>query len=273
MKAKDVVEAIDKAYLNKKKEKPRQYLGASIVGDGCTAYLSLSLRGFQDTPPDPKLMRIFEDGHRIEDRVVKDLVNAGFDVSNIDGFTGKQHAFQKFGGHFSGHADGIIIIDDQDHLLEIKSMNEGRFKDFVRQGVRSSHPKYYAQMQAMMGMSGLRRAMFIAYNKNTSEYHVEFIEFDEFYYSGLEAKVEGVLAGSALRISEDDTDWRCRACFKRDACWNPSYHAEITATNGATCAKCMHSLPSVNGQWHCNKHDREALEICGDWSLFKVTPK
>ena len=56
----------------------RQYLGASGVGHQCEANLAFSLRGFPNTEPSPQLLRIFREGHRLEDQVVSDLKKAGY---------------------------------------------------------------------------------------------------------------------------------------------------------------------------------------------------
>lgn len=265
----DVVHAINDAYAKRgRTEKPRRYIGASSVGNPCTAYLEYSLRGFPDVTPDPSLQRIFEDGHRIEARVVADLKLAKFHVMEIDSLTGKQWTYNLYGGHFSGHGDGIIEIDDEAHVLEIKSMNDAKHKLFASKGVKISHPMYYAQLQAMMGLSGMKKALFIAYNKNNSQYHAEVVSFDDFYYSALIVKVEHVLNDGGEKLSHDMTDWRCKSCFKRGACWG------LAGTEPA-CSRCAHSVPTHDGEWSCKKHGHavRASDECSDWIRFEPRPK
>ena len=50
-----------------------------------------------------------------------------------------------------GNADGLLEIDEGTVGLEIKSMNDAKHKEFVRKGIKGSHPQYYDQMQFMMG--------------------------------------------------------------------------------------------------------------------------
>ena len=69
--ADDVVAAMCKGFASEKRGEARSYIGASMAGTECIAQLALSLRGFPDDEPDPKLKRIFRDGHRIEDEVIK----------------------------------------------------------------------------------------------------------------------------------------------------------------------------------------------------------
>ena len=58
---------------------------------------------------------------------------------DVDPYTGKQWAFEGFGGHAVGHADGILETQTGKPLLEIKSMNANKFKEFSTKGVKFSH--------------------------------------------------------------------------------------------------------------------------------------
>ena len=246
----------------------RQYLGASGVGHPCDAYLAFSLRGFPDTPPSAQLLRIFREGHRIEDQVVADLKKAGFFIEEVDPITGKQYEFKEFGGHVVGHADGLISLgDDEVALLEIKSMNDSKFRKFKSEGVRSSHPMYNYQCQLMMGLSGkYRKAVLVAYNKNTSAYASETIEFSETDFSYLKARIQVVLSNEARKISKDETDWRCRSCFKKDACWQ-------SVTPIKECASCIHCAADPDDRWHCMKHKTKAVAVCSDYEIYKPLDK
>jgi hypothetical protein len=257
---------IDEAYERDAAERPRLYIGASIAGNPCDAYLALSMRGFPDDQPHPRLRRIFRLGHVVEDEVIADLKKAGFDVLERDQITGKQFEFKAYGGHVSSHADGIIDMGDLGPwLLEVKTMNADKWTKFKEMGVKISHPLYFSQMQTMMGLSGMRKALFIAYNKNTSEYATEEVEFDEFYWFAIKARIEQIMAGNAKRIGAAPDDWRCKGCFKRSACWGVKA-PEIM------CPTCAHAVPDImsNG-WVCAKHGRMATTPCADHTPY--TPK
>ena len=60
--AEDVVKAIDAGYDAHAVEKARQYIGASIIGNQCDAYIALSLRCFPNNAVDPQLKCIFQLG-------------------------------------------------------------------------------------------------------------------------------------------------------------------------------------------------------------------
>lgn len=261
---KEIVASIDAGYDQEPPRKARDYIGASSIGNSCDALLAFSLRGMPDNPPMARLKRIFLMGHLLETRVVRDLKEkADLRVWELDGLTGRQFAYEAWGGHISCHSDGQIEIDGQLMLLEIKTMNSASFAKFKNEGVKYSHPQYHSQVQMMMGMSGFTRTFFIAICKDNSEYHAEFVEFDPIEASYIEARVERVLAGEAKRIAHDPADWRCKDCFKRGVCWQGA-EAE------RACQTCQHATPRPDGRWLCRLHGREALTPCEDWTQYQA---
>ena len=260
----DITDLIEQAFAKPRDQKARQYIGASGIGQQCDASIAFSFRGYPDTPPESRLARIFRDGHRIEYDVVKDMRKAGLHVMEKDPMTGKQWRFEGYGGLVMGNADGLLEIDGQTIGLEIKSMNDSKHKEFVRKGIKGSHPQYFDQMQFMMGLSGMTRFVIVAYNKNTSAYHHEYVDFDDFRFAFLTAKVERVLKNEAQKISEDESDWRCRGCFKRDACWHGAMPAEMTVRT------CGNSYADNDGNMKCDVCDGNT---CTDWKLYKPKPR
>ena len=268
MNAEDVVQAIDRGYEEDKREKPRQYIGASIIGNPCDAFIAFNLRGFPNDEPDPRLKRIFGLGHILEDEVVKDLKKkADVRVWEVDGLSGKQHTYELWGGHVVCHMDGHVELDDGVvRVLEIKSMNDASFKKFKQQGVKFSHPRYFGQVQMMMGMSGFDQCLFIAINKNNSEYHAEIVDYDEFEFSHIKERIERAISGEARKISVDSTDWRCRGCFKRGVCWEGK---DVPVA----CSTCTYATATPEGLWHCTKHDKAAEVVCDDYTRYEPTAK
>lgn len=264
--------AIDEAWSRDKRDQVRSYIGASSIGDQCDVYLTLGLRGFPDNPIEPRLRRIFALGNKIEDMVVDDLRKAGLSVLPVDPMTGRQWAYEEYGGHVKCHLDGQVLEADDAGGLEIKSMNERLFKKFVDEGVRSSHPKYFDQMQMCMALSGLRWFLFVSYCKNDSHYHCEVVHFDELAWSVNHHRIEVVLGGEARRIAADETDWRCRSCFKSRQCWRPTGFDEDREVPRA-CRTCANASPAATGGWHCDLHNQPATSPCDEWASYLPKPR
>jgi hypothetical protein len=264
--AEDILDAIEVGYNagrdGRREEKPRRYIGASMIGTDCDAEVALNLRGFPSVTPAPKMKRIFNLGHALEDMIVRDLKDvARLPVFDRDPLTGKQYAFHDVGGHVVCHLDGMIETADGLNVLEIKSMNEAMWKRFKKHGVKVSHPKYYAQLQMMMAMAKLQRSVFIAYNKNTSEYHCEFVDFDSLEFDFIEAKANRALGDEAHRVAADPDDWRCARCFKRTSCW------DLEPVEPA-CSRCSHAVSAESGDWYCELHKHTAEDVCGDYQQY-----
>lgn len=271
MQAFDIVYRIDQGYDRDKREVAREYIGASIVGHPCDALLAFNLRGFPNDEPSPRLKRIFQLGHILEDEIVKDLKGrADVRVWEVDALTGKQHAYEEYGGHVVCHMDGHIQLDDSDDevmVLEIKSMNDASFTKFKSSGVKRSHPQYFAQLQMMMGMSGIAKAFFIAMNKNTCEYHAQIVDFDPFEYGFLRERTARALEGRAQKVATDESDWRCRGCFKNGVCWGDK-------PVPVKCQTCMSAVPTADGWWHCDRHDRAITDTpCSHYQRFEPRPR
>jgi CRISPR/Cas system-associated exonuclease Cas4 (RecB family) len=262
-----IVEAIDAAYESAPREDARQYIGASVIGRACDAFIALSLRGFPEDPVSPKLKRIFAMGHIIEDIVIEDLQKAGIAVMARDPITRKQHHFEAMGGHVKTNLDGLYELPDGSlRIVEIKSMNDASWSKFKTDGVRSSHRHYYDQMQMMMGLSGITSALFIAYNKNTSLYHAQIVEFDEMDWEFLKSRIETAFKNEARKIAKDESDWRCRGCSRFSVCWRGK-------TIRPSCEKCKHASPLPNGTWHCALKNKQADVPCGDFAQYQPLPK
>lgn len=264
----DLVQAIDDGYNKETRERAREYIGASIIGTPCDAMLAFNLRGFPNDEPDARLKRIFALGHILEDVVVADLKKkADVRVWEVDALTGKQHTYEAWGGHIVCHMDGHIELDDGVlRVLEVKSMNDASFSKFKKSGVKHSHPRYFGQVQMMMGMSDIPETLFIAVNKNNSEYHAEIVEYDEFEYAHIRERIERAITGKARKVSTDSTDWRCRGCFKASVCWGDK-------TPPKRCSSCTYAQARPDGAWHCTQLDDEARAVCPKYEQYQPLPK
>lgn len=259
---KTIPETVDAHYDAQPQPFPSRSISAGAIGDPCTAFLSFTLRGFPNNPVFARLRRIFRIGHLLEDEVVNMLRAAGLRVWEKDPLTGKQFTYEMFGGHIRAKADGQIEWESVLHILEIKSMNDAQWKKFKADGVRLSHPKYFAQVQFEMGLSKIQSAVIVAYNKDNSDLHAQVIPFDDFTYAGLLQRAELVLKNEGQKIATDESDWRCKFCPKSNVCWQG---AEVQKT----CQTCRHSLAWTDRKWFCLLKKEEATAPCGDWDLYK----
>jgi len=255
--------------------RPRTYIGASSIGDTCHAYQTFCMRGFPGNSPDVKLQRIFNIGHALEPLVINSLKDAGIHVMERDPMTGNQYRFTAYGDHFMANVDGIAEVDGEPWIVEVKTLMAKKWREMVKYGIKKSHPKYLAQVQACMGLSGYMKAMLVAINKDTAEIAIQVIDFDVIEWGAISARAEAVLKGSGVRESDDPESWGCRYCFKRDICWEPS-----KVSYKPQCSRCECSVPDIlnrGGSWICtiggggesaSPASVKATDVCGQFKAW-----
>lgn len=151
------------------------YLGMSSLGY-CQAELWRNFHGKgKKDPVDARTQRIFDLGNVIEDEVIK-IVRCMPDVTILS----EQAEYQDFDGQLRGHSDLVISTPDYSKIVpDVKSMNNSRFEQFERMGLRASNWGYYVQLMVYAGYElDAEAIMCIAYNKDTSAIGVEIIPFD-----------------------------------------------------------------------------------------------
>lgn len=233
--------------------------------------MAFHLRQFPGNPIDPQLRRIFKLGHRVEDIVIEDVLDAirekGWEVEFFptDPKTGKQFHFEDYEGFLVAHPDGMFVFaDEQKMLAEIKSMNADKWTECNEVGVQKSHPKYYAQMQTQMHIAEINATLFISYNKNTSEYLLQTVEYDPLVANALMARVELVLANQA-RKARTEKGGICHWCPMSGACWDG-------VIGKIACSNCAHSEARPGGWW-CHKHRAAATSPCPQHQVYRPLPK
>lgn len=192
------------------KKKPRRYLGMSSIGDECSRRLWLQYHTDFTPSFSGRVLRLFETGHLIERRIVRDLKKAGFKVS------GRQLKFKDFGGKFRGHCDGIVeglYESSKPHILEIKSASDKWYKDFLKNGMLTNE-KYSAQINLYMHYAGLDRGIFILENKDNSERYQERVKLDRGLVEQLRSKAAAIIRSKRPPggISDRPDFWLCRLC-------------------------------------------------------------
>lgn len=198
----------------------RDYMGASGLGKDCSRQLWYSYH----TPKpitDPRVNRIFQLGHTLEDMVVKWLRDAGLTV-HTEMEDGEQFGFVD--GVIAGHIDGVIEglpESTKPHLLEIKSANSKRFKVFQNKGYKSDSV-YWTQVQVYMLKMNLDRCLVIIINKDNCELYFERVTFDKQYAERKLLRgheIAKLINDPPIRPYSKSTFFRCRFCDFNKECW------------------------------------------------------
>jgi hypothetical protein len=257
---------IDAIYEHYKKtgdaEPPREYLGMSEIGDECARKLWYTFHHCAKEDFPGRLYRLFETGDLEEIRLVKDLRDIGCDVNSVNEH-GEQFGFSLLGGHFSGHMDGCALgIPEAPktwHVLEFKTHNNKSFEKLKKSGVRFAKPKHYCQMQCYMGCSGMKRALYLAVNKDTDEIYSERVEFDKEVFDLAVASAREIIFNTTppAPIASRPDDWRCTYCCARRLCF-PTPGTPLLPIVQISCRQCCYAEATEVGigQWVCKKDSR-----------------
>ena len=236
-RASDAINAVVEAALTAKRatQAPRQYLGASAIGEACERRIQYDYAG---APRDPgkdfegKTLRIFDRGHSFEELARGWLIDAGFDVSSWSERTKQPHGFSQADGKFRGHVDGVIVSGPDiagvgyPCLWEHKALGGKGAREVERHGLKKAKPGYYAQVQIYMAYLDLTQhpAIFTVTNADTAEQQHLLIPFDPEEAQRQTDKavriIQATEAGDLLPRGFAGPDYfECRFCGFSARCW------------------------------------------------------
>lgn len=154
-------------------------------------------------------------GHMVEKYVVNLLGLGELHVAQT------QQAVKDLHGIITGHIDGLIEIGGERNLLEIKGLKHSYVELLIQNGVYNAIPVYYDQMQYYMFALSLKAGFFIAFDKDTSEFYIEKVAFDQKRVAFLRRKAL-VLKQTVLfqDVPEQYIVRDCRWCPLKEKCVN-----------------------------------------------------
>lgn len=251
VKADDVIATlIYEAYEKAERTGGNERIGAAELGKECDRAIWYSFRWVSKKKTSGRILRLWETGHREEERVIENLRRIGCTVIDKDPETGKQWKVSV--GRLVVKPDGKIYGVPQapktPHVLEVKTHSEKSFKALQKDGVRKSKPEHFVQTQIEMHWFGFTRGLYFAVNKNTDELYCERIDYDKAFCESAISRAERIasLNTPPSRIRDDPGFFVCKMCDHHTVC-----HMEGVAQ--VTCRSCLHADSRENGRWDCKK--------------------
>lgn len=204
----------------------RTYIGASSIGHPCARRIWYDFHSSPKTPFTPNTRVTFDVGKILEGNVLDYIALAVEKEPSMQLIRPSEenhflYCFESEVPLFQGHMDGILIVDGKPCVLEIKTAKSSRFTAFKNKGLQVFSIGYYAQLQAYMGMRGYKHAVLIALNKDSSEFHHEWVVFDPYYYSELCTKAAMIVDAvePPVRINRNPTYFVCTTCNYKRTCF------------------------------------------------------
>lgn len=200
----------------------RNYLGASLIGKECPRAIWYMFHGFIGSKSKPELKITLDVGKRLESLLLDYLEAAGLNITRPCEENNFLHTKDPDFPVFQGHMDALLNISDEHPIvLEIKTAKNSQFQRFKEKGLLNWSKSYYAQAQSYMGMTGYTKAVLIALNKDSSELHHEWINFDEIFYYELRTKAMAIASidEPPERINSSPLFYLCAYCQFKNTCF------------------------------------------------------
>lgn len=230
----------------------RPHSGLSGIGGNCIRKMQMAHYWMYKQHISSRIQRLFNVGHDAEPTMIADLAKVGIVVEQ------QQREIIATAGHWKGHTDGQSHTPVHgDFLVEFKTHNQSSFADLQKKGVKVSKPAHFGQCQTYMGYCKLPRTLYMALNKNTSEYYIDWIEFEEEAFKDYQRiEVEVVMADALLpRIGNNNITWfECKMCDAKNQCFGKSKPEE-------SCRTCEHVDVLDAGVWACNHPKLENIGV------------
>ena len=250
------------------RKKKRNHLGLSMIGGDCQRAAWFDFRQVAKKTFPPRILRLFQRGHREEFFFEHMLRSVGLKIYSLDPTTGKQFKVSDFEGHLGGSMDGVCrdrklryVDEDKPFKLEYKTYNRARFKKLVKEGVRSSDPKYYTQMNGYLGYAPrLKGVLFCAVCKDDDDLHFQWLRPDSNQLILIQDRADVIINSTTppAGISKRKSFYKCKFCDFKENCFD-------NLPSVKSCRSCAHSSPAENKSWVCGIETQEFGDPCGSW--------
>jgi hypothetical protein len=229
--------------------KKRAYLGISQIGNECPRAIWYDFRFCSKNEYSARIERLFQRGHREEQVIIADLKKIGVVIHSDQAEVICGHGHIK--GHIDGGGDNIPDAPKTTHLLEFKTVKEGRdtaktkyhFYKLREVGVKEYNHTYYIQCQCYMYLKKWKRTLFIAVNKNNDDRHYERLRLVP-----AEAK-EAIQRGEDIIFNDCPPlrfeSYKCNWCNHKPVCLEGALPEK-------NCRTCQYCDMEDEGRWSCS---------------------
>jgi len=233
----------------------RKHLGASLIGESCLRYLWYVFRWAFRPTLDPRMLRLWQRGHREEEWLWTMLRACGWTVIERDPTTNKQWRVSAVGGHFGGSLDAIGFPPphypiQEWVLLECKTNKSGengrKWDELEEGGLVGNKPKHWAQASTYGYLKGLRIVVYFNVNKDDDRLFIDPRVLDLSLGAQMVQKAQFVIMQPTApnKLFDNPSRYECKYCDARQIC-------HFKAALDRNCRSCRHAYPGDEKTWHC----------------------
>ena len=209
----DIANKIYSTYLNN--SYVSENIGASYIGHECERYIYYTWKNILPVN-DGRVLKIFETGNIQEDIIISRIKQNGFNI-----YHQQKRLVDNEINNLTGKIDGILDYNNKEYILEVKTFNDKRFKDLLKNGVILSNSLHYAQMIMYMGWTEIMQSLYVAINKNDETIYTEIVNFDILLFHALRSKAKKIIESKEIPkgISDKKTFFKCKMCHFNKVCF------------------------------------------------------
>lgn len=273
----------DALFLSVPPSQDRPHIGGSCFGSECDRQIWMDWRLCTSDTHSPRMLRLFETGHREELRVIAGLectkalpipVTWSFYAPETQlGWVDREYT----NGHLSGSIDAAFLSNGRVvAILDVKTANDKNFAKIQSQGIQKAKPGYYTQMQIYMALGQqngepIEAAYLVVVRKSDDNIYSERVEFSKRAATNRMKRAARIVnAETPPARMPDHTKFPCTWCDHYNSCQLPTGHRDSRDKFRKNCRTCKEVRAVENGKWWCDEYGKvlsfeEQLEGCGSW--------
>ena len=202
-------ELIDQFYLDNQKNKEQTRFYITDAGK-CPRAVFFKFKNAPREPMDARIMRIFEHGENIHRSIFNILYRLRLGVVTEIPIPSQEI--------ISGRADAILCVENENYVLDIKSINSMIFK-------RMTSPKEenVYQIQLYLHFFNIKKGILLYIDKDQQDMKEFFVDYDEQLcnsllekFKALKNQVDTNIVPS--RLADYPRNWQCGYCQYKEVC-------------------------------------------------------
>ena len=202
-------ELIDQFYLENQKNKEQTRFYITDAGK-CPRAVFFRFKNAPREPMEARIMRIFEHGENIHRNIFNILYRLRLGVTTEIPIPSQEI--------ISGRADAILCVNNENYVLDIKSMNSMIFRNLTQPKEEDIY-----QIQLYLHYFNIKKGILLYIDKDQQEIKEFFVEYDEALCKSLLEKFYGLkdlIEQNKIppRLSDYSKNWQCNYCQFKDTC-------------------------------------------------------
>ncbi len=206
-----LIEKIDEFYKKPEDQKERDYFYASEVGD-CPRKIFFKITGAPCVAMEPRMYRVFQQGDQVHMRLMSVLYSLGLVTASEVKIPETEL--------FRGRADGILKLDGENYVLEMKSISPYGFQTLTDM----PKPEHMKQIQIYMHYFNISKGIILMENKANQDIKEFIVEKNEQIVQKLIedfTKLKHMVSQDIVPLIPDKSKWEydmCSYCGYKEHC-------------------------------------------------------